>query len=90
MSPKKYRDSVCAVIRKRTGNSVLIFHRKGSSENSGWQFPQGGIDIKKDLFEEFLETRKELRLVGVRVTGLKPAEGEKKEAKLGKWLGKQA
>ena len=48
------------------------------------------IDIAKDLFEEFLETKKELRLVGVRVTGLKPAEGEKKEAKLGKWLGKQS
>lgn len=48
------------------------------------------IDVAKDLFEEFLETKKELRLVGVRVTGLTPAEEDKKEAKLGKWLGKQA
>lgn len=58
MSPKKYRDSVCAVIRKKTGSSVLIFHRKGSSEHTGWQFPQGGIDIEKDLIEEL---KRELR-----------------------------
>ena len=52
MSSKKYRDCVCAVIRKKTGSSVLVFHRKGFSENTGWQFPQGGIDSKKDLIEE--------------------------------------
>ena len=46
------------------------------------------VDVSKDLFEEFLQTKKELRLVGVRVTCLRPA-GEKKEEKLGKWLRKQ-
>jgi len=43
---------VCAVIRRKTDNSVLFCHRKGYSEDEGWQFPQGGIDITKDLIEE--------------------------------------
>ena len=58
MSIKKYRDNVCAVIRDASGNSVLIFHRKGLPNDTGWQFPQGGIDSKKDLIEEL---RRELR-----------------------------
>ncbi len=55
-----YRNNVCAVIRKKPDNSVLICHRKNYPENEGWQFPQGGIDInldfiselKRELFEE--------------------------------------
>jgi putative (di)nucleoside polyphosphate hydrolase len=48
----KYRDSVCAVIRSKTDNSVLFCHRKGFPRESGWQFPQGGIDPRKDLIDE--------------------------------------
>ena len=48
----KYRDNVCAVIRRKSDNSVLIFHRKGCPETKGWQFPQGGIDVSKDLIQE--------------------------------------
>ena len=48
----KYRDNVCAVIRRKSDNSVLIFHRKGCPETKGWQFPQGGIDVNKDLIWE--------------------------------------
>ncbi len=46
----EYRDNVCAVIRN--GNSVLICHRINSPKESGWQFPQGGIDKDRDLVNE--------------------------------------
>ena len=49
---KNYRENVCAVIRAKSGSSVLIFHRKGLPDDTGWQFPQGGVDSKKDLIEE--------------------------------------
>jgi putative (di)nucleoside polyphosphate hydrolase len=48
----KYRDNVCAVIRRRTDSSVLFCHRKGFPKESGWQFPQGGIDTRKNLIDE--------------------------------------
>jgi putative (di)nucleoside polyphosphate hydrolase len=56
---KKYRDNVCAVIRKKTDNSVCIFHRKGYPAETGWQFPQGGIDADRDLIEEMKRELKE-------------------------------
>ncbi len=48
----KYRPCVCAVIRRKNGNSVLFCHRIGYPPHEGWQFPQGGIDPQKDLIEE--------------------------------------
>jgi putative (di)nucleoside polyphosphate hydrolase len=48
----KYRDNVCAVIRRKTDSSVLFCHRKGYPVDKGWQFPQGGIDPEADLIAE--------------------------------------
>ena len=48
----KYRDNVCAVIRRKTDNSVLICHRRGFPRDRGWQFPQGGIENQADLIDE--------------------------------------
>ncbi len=58
MNDKKYRNNVCAVIRRKPDNSVLVFHRKGFPSHEGWQFPQGGIDVQKDLISEL---KRELR-----------------------------
>ena len=73
MSIKKYRDNVCAVIRYTTGNSVLIFHRKGLPGDTGWQFPQGGVDCKKDLIEELKrELREEIGTDDISVIKVSP------------------
>lgn len=58
MVEKRYRNNVCAVIRRNSDNSVLFFHRIGMSQNEGWQFPQGGINSSKDFVEEL---KRELR-----------------------------
>ena len=54
----KYRDSVCAVIRKPEGGDVLVCHRCGYPPEKGWQFPQGGYDQEKGLVAE---VKRELR-----------------------------
>lgn len=73
MTIKKYRDNVCAVIRDSSANSVLIFHRKGLPSDSGWQFPQGGIDCEKDLIEEMKrELREEIGTDAVSVLKVSP------------------
>jgi putative (di)nucleoside polyphosphate hydrolase len=73
VSIKKYRDNICAVIRDTTGNSVLIFHRKGLPTDTGWQFPQGGIDSKKDLIEELKrELREEIGTDAISIIKVSP------------------
>jgi len=68
-----YRDNVCAVIRKKSDNSVLICHRKGFPKNSGWQFPQGGIDKQKNILEELKrELREEIGTDNVSVITINP------------------
>lgn len=64
---------MCAVIRNKTGNSVLLFHRKGLPHDTGWQFPQGGIDSKKDLVEELKrELREEIGTDAISVIKISP------------------
>lgn len=73
MSTKRYRDNVCAVIREKGGNSVLFFHRKGLPKDTGWQFPQGGIDIKKEHIEELKrELREEIGTDDISVIAVSP------------------
>ncbi|MGD9200124.1 MAG: RNA pyrophosphohydrolase [Chitinispirillia bacterium] len=52
MGGKKYRPNVCAVIKRKIDNSILLCHRKGFKPFEGWQFPQGGIDTQKNLVDE--------------------------------------
>lgn len=70
---KPYRDNVCAVIRRKTDNSVCIFHRLGYPQHSGWQFPQGGIDTSADLIDELKrELREEIGTDEVEVIKISP------------------
>jgi len=57
--PVRYRTNVCIVIRKKGSRRVLLCHRKGHPHDSGWQFPQGGIDDTADLFFEMKRELKE-------------------------------
>lgn len=73
MSSREYRDNVCAVIRRKSDNSVLICHRKGFPENKGWQFPQGGIDIRKNLIDELKrELLEEIGTANVSIISVSP------------------
>ncbi|MBN1980104.1 MAG: NUDIX domain-containing protein [Chitinivibrionales bacterium] len=55
----EFRDNVCAVIRNREGDKLLVCHRIASPPDEGWQFPQGGIDNEKDLIQEMLRELEE-------------------------------
>lgn len=69
----KYRDNVCAVLRGVGGSEVLICHRSGFSPEEGWQFPQGGIDRKKDIIDELKrELREEIGVDDISVIRIAP------------------
>lgn len=71
----KYRDNVCAVIRRKTDNSVLICHRRGYPQEKGWQFPQGGIDRQIDLVDELKrELLEEIGTDNITVITISPYE----------------
>ncbi len=73
MSAEKYRDNVCAVIRGKSDDSVCVFHRKDFPPDSGWQFPQGGINPEKDLIDELKrELREEIGIDEVSVIAVSP------------------
>jgi putative (di)nucleoside polyphosphate hydrolase len=48
----KFRPNVCIVVQKADSRQILLCHRLGYPKESGWQLPQGGIDIEKDLISE--------------------------------------
>ena len=58
MTDKRYRHGVCIVIRKCDSGEVLLCHRCGFPPDEGWQFPQGGIDRRRNLVDE---VKRELR-----------------------------
>lgn len=71
--PDRYRENVCAVIRRTGDTPVLLFHRKGYPPHQGWQFPQGGIDPRKELVVELKrELREEIGTDAVRVVCISP------------------
>lgn len=73
MNQKNYRANVCAVIRRKSDNSVLFCHRKGCPSDKGWQFPQGGIDQGKDLIEEMKrELREEIGTDSITICQISP------------------
>lgn len=63
-----YRPNVCIAIKKPGSDQVLICHRKSFPDESGWQFPQGGINKNADLLSEMRrELREEIGTDDVRV-----------------------
>jgi putative (di)nucleoside polyphosphate hydrolase len=58
MPEVRYRPNVCIAIKKAGSDQFLLCHRKAFSGESGWQFPQGGIDKNTDLVSEM---KRELR-----------------------------
>ncbi len=61
MGEKRYRDNVCAAVRRDSDGRFLLCHRIDSgNKKEGWQFPQGGADlslgvereVKRELLEE--------------------------------------
>ena len=58
MTEVRFRPNVCIVIKKKGSDLFLICHRKAFPDESGWQFPQGGIDKNADLVSEM---KRELR-----------------------------
>lgn len=70
---ERYRDNVCAVIRRKSDGSVLVCHRKGAPPREGWQFPQGGVRSGHGLLEELRrELREEIGTDRVRVLAVSP------------------
>ena len=68
-----YRPNVCIAIRKSGTNSLLMCHRIGCSADTGWQFPQGGIEPGADLIAEMKrELREEIGTDNVRVIAISP------------------
>ncbi len=68
-----YRHNLCAVIRRTGDGAVLLFHRRGYPLDEGWQFPQGGVNPKKDLVAELKrELREEIGTDAVRVVQISP------------------
>ena len=58
MAEVRYRPNVCIAIKKKGSDQLLMCHRKAFPAESGWQFPQGGIDKHADLVSEM---KRELR-----------------------------
>lgn len=61
MGEKRYRDNVCAAVRRNSDSRFLLCHRIDfENKREGWQFPQGGADlslgvereVKRELLEE--------------------------------------
>lgn len=69
----QWRPNICIAIKKRGTDRLLLCHRKGCSGASGWQFPQGGIDKRRDLLEEMKrELREEIGTDSVGVIAISP------------------
>ena len=63
---RDYRPGVVVVLTGSRPGSLLLFHRAGWPPETGWQFPQGGVDPGLPLIEE---ARRELREeIGASVT----------------------
>jgi putative (di)nucleoside polyphosphate hydrolase len=58
MIEARFRPNVCIAIKKKGSERLLMCHRKAFPDESGWQFPQGGIDKNADLVSE---VKRELR-----------------------------
>jgi len=73
MEEPLYRPNVCAAIQKGGTNQLLMCHRIGYSADTGWQFPQGGIDIGADLVSEMRrELREEIGTDNIKVVTISP------------------
>src|ERR1035437_10256324 len=68
-----YRPNVCIAIQKCGTNKLLTCHRIGCSAETGWQFPQGGIESGSDIIVEMKrELREEIGTDNVRVVAISP------------------
>jgi len=69
---ERYRPNVCVALLHPTDTSKVLFcHRLRFDPSSGWQFPQGGIDPRKDFIEEMKrELREEIGTDSVKVLQL--------------------
>jgi putative (di)nucleoside polyphosphate hydrolase len=71
----RLRKNVCVVVRQAGSGLFLVCHRKGFPQNSGWQFPQGGLHKGEDLISEMRrELREEIGTDNVKVVALAPKE----------------
>ena len=69
----RYRDSVCAVLQRRSDGRLLVCHRKGFPPAEGWQFPQGGVDRAKGIADEMKrELREEIGTDKVEIVSISP------------------
>jgi putative (di)nucleoside polyphosphate hydrolase len=68
-----FRHGVCIVIRKKNTTELLVCHRKNCHPDTGWQFPQGGINEAADLVEEMKrELREEIGIYTVSIITILP------------------
>ena len=62
---------MCIAIRKKGTELFLVGHRTGYTKNSGWQFPQGGIEPQGEFLEEMKrELREEIGTDSIQVIAI--------------------